>query len=35
MGAWHSQLLEVMGAMGIREARSFAEKPEELSFLKK
>ena len=21
MGAWHSQLLEVMGAMGIREAR--------------
>jgi len=22
MGAWHSQILEVMGAMGIREARS-------------
>jgi hypothetical protein len=21
MGAWHSQILEVMGAMGIREAR--------------
>ena len=21
MGAWHSQLLEVLGAMGIREAR--------------
>ena len=21
MGAWHSQILEMMGAMGIREAR--------------
>jgi len=35
MGAWHSQLLEVMGAMGIREARRLRGEPEGLSSLKK
>ena len=35
IGAWHSQILEMMGAMGIREARRCGENPAGRYSLKK